>query len=258
MNKGIFGKILWVNLSNENFKEEELSEKTYRQYLGGYGLASKLIYENTPPKYDPLGSDSIFGFFPGLLSGTPAPFSGRYMVAGKSPLTGTWGDANSGGTFSNEIKKCGYDAILFKGIASSPKYVAIIDGSKEIFDASDLWGLDIIEAEKKLKEKHGKNIKTAGIGQAGEKLSLIAGIANDKGRIAGRSGIGAIMDSKKLKMLVLRGKEKVQITDRETFMEYVKLYNKKSQVKKPGFITRSILKMIPKLAKTMRRFKIGM
>ena len=140
MTKGIFGKVLWVDLSDESFKEEEIPEKLYRQYLGGYGLACKLIYDNMKPKADALGPDSIFGFFPGILTGTPAPLSGRYMVAGKSPLTGTWGDANGGGTFAPEIKKCGYDAILFKGIASSPKYLAIIEGDKQLLDASDIWG----------------------------------------------------------------------------------------------------------------------
>jgi aldehyde:ferredoxin oxidoreductase len=194
----------------------------YRQYFGGYGLAAKLIYEGTKAKYDALGPDSVFGFFPGLLSGTAAPFSGRYMVAGKSPLTGTWGDSNSGGTFSPEIKKCGYDAILFKGKAESPKYVSIIDGTKEILDASDIWGLDVALAEKKLKERHGKDIKTAGIGPAGERISLIAGIVNDNGRIAARSGIGAIMGSKKLKMLVLKGSERVTFHDKEKFTQIVK------------------------------------
>jgi aldehyde:ferredoxin oxidoreductase len=117
MGSGLFGKILWINLTEESFKEEIIPEETYRQYLGGYGLAVKLVYENMPVKVDPISPESIFGFFPGLLTGTAAPFSGRYMVAGKSPLTGSWGDSNSGGTFGPEIKKCGYDAILIKGKA---------------------------------------------------------------------------------------------------------------------------------------------
>ena len=122
---GFFGKVLWINLTEESFEEESILEEIYRQYLGGYGLAVKLIYENMDSKVDPLSPESIFGFFPGLLTGTAAPYSGRYMVAGKSPLTGTWGDSNSGGTFGPEIKKCGYDAILFRGAAKTPKYVVI-------------------------------------------------------------------------------------------------------------------------------------
>ncbi len=258
MTNGIFGKILWVDLSDESFKEQELPEEIYRQYLGGYGLGCKLIYENMKPKVDALGPDSIFGFFPGLLTGTPAPLSGRYMVAGKSPLTGTWGDANSGGSFGPDIKKCGYEAILFKGIAESPKYVSIIGDDKQILDASDIWGLDIIEAEAKLKKKHGNAIKTAGIGKAGENVSLISGIANDKGRIAARSGIGAIMGSKKLKMLILKGDKKIPYNDRDTFMENVRIYNSGDVSKEPGRLTKSIMKMVPGMAKMMRRFGIGM
>ncbi len=257
MINGFFQKILWIDLTNEVFKEEDVPPEIYRQYLGGYGLAVKLIYEQMKPNIDALSSDSIFGFFPGLLTGTAAPFSGRYMVAGKSPLTGTWGDANSGGTFGPEIKKCGYDAILFKGTAKTPKYVAIIGDDKQILDASDIWGLDIIEAEKLLKEKHGKFVKTAGIGQAGEKLSLISGIANDKGRIAARSGIGAIMGSKKLKMLVLKGNQKIAFHDKDRFMNLVKKYNLEGKVEEPGKLTKSMLKMVPNMAKMLRRFKIG-
>ena len=221
---GFCGKILIVDLSNESFDEEDLSEEVMRQYLGGYGLAAKLIYEKMVPKTDPLGPDALFGFFPGLLTSTVAPLSGRYMVAGKSPLTGTWGDSNSGGTFGPEIKKCGYDAILIKGVASSPKYITIIDGEKQILDASDVWGLDAIETENKLVEKHG-SVKTASIGPAGEKISLISGIVCDKGRIAARSGFGAVMGSKKLKALVLKGKHKLELADNSTLVAKTKEYN---------------------------------
>ena len=209
MPNGYMGKILWVNLSDGTFKEEELPEDIYRQYIGGYGLATKLIYENMPAKTDPLGADAIFGFFPGLLTGTVAPLSGRFMVAGKSPLTGGWGDSNCGGYFGPEIKKCGYDAILIKGKSDSPKYITIIDDQKQILDASDLWGLDCVQTEEKLEQQYGK-IQVASIGQSGEKLSLISGIVNDKARIAGRSGFGAVMGSKKLKAIVLKGNKKIE------------------------------------------------
>lgn len=255
MGNGFFGKILWIDLSNETFKEENLSESIYRQYLGGYGLGCKLIYENTPIKYDPLGPDSIFGFFPGLLTGSIAPCSGRYMVAGKSPLTGTWGDANSGGTFGPEIKKCGYDAILFKGIAESPKYVTIIEDEKRIHDANDIWGLDIIKAEEKLKKKHGKFVKTAGIGKAGENISLISGIVNDRGRIAARSGIGAIMGSKKVKMLVLKGNKQMPLANKRDLLKYTKSYNSEKNPS-PGKFRKSLIKKIPGIPKLLRRLHI--
>jgi len=224
MVNGYFGKILWIDLSKETFKEESLPEDYYRSYLGGYGLATKLIYENMPAKTDPLSSESVFGFFPGLLTGTIAPMTGRFMVAGKSPLTGTWGDSNCGGYFGPEIKRSGFDAILIKGKANSPKYVAIIDDEKLILDATDLWGLDVAQTEEKLTEKHGK-VQVASIGQAGENISLISGIVNDKARIAARSGFGAVMGSKRLKAIILKGYHKIPIADKETLNKHTKEYN---------------------------------
>ena len=235
MPNGYMGKILWVNLSDGTFKEEELPEDIYRQYLGGYGLATKLIYENMHAKADPLGPDAIFGFFPGLLTGTVAPLSGRFMVAGKSPLTGGWGDSNCGGYFGPEIKKCGYDAILIKGKSDSPKYITIIDDQKQILDASDLWGLDCVQTEEKLEEKHGK-IQVTSIGQSGEKLSLISGIVNDKARIAGRSGFGAVMGSKKLKAIVLRGSKKIELADKDAILNATKEYNEGIKAASAGAI----------------------
>ncbi len=226
MSNGFFGKILWVDLSKGSFNEESLPEEIYRHYLGGYGLAAKLIYDNMPAKVDPLGREAIMGFFPGLLTGTVAPLSGRYMVAGKSPLTGTWGDANSGGFFGPEIKKCGYDGILLRGIANSPKYIAIIDGEKQIIDATEIWGLDAIETENILIEKHVKS-HVACIGQSSEKLSLISGVVNDKGRMAARSGLGAVMGSKKLKALVLRGNNKISLYNKDTLLKHTRDYNDK-------------------------------
>jgi aldehyde:ferredoxin oxidoreductase len=224
MSSGFFGKILWINMSDESFYEEEIPEEIYRQFIGGYGLAAKLIYENMPAKIDALSPEALIGFFPGLLTGTLAPVTGRYMVAGKSPLTGTWGDANCGGYFGPAIKKCGYDGIIIKGCADSPKYIAIINDEKQILDASDLWGLDTVETEEKMLEKHG-TMRVACIGQAGEKLSLISGIVNDKGRIAARSGLGAVMGSKKLKAIVLKGNKTISLANKEALLELTREYN---------------------------------
>ncbi len=224
MPNGFFGKILWVDLDEETFKEENLPEEVYKQYLGGYGLAVKLIYQSLPKNTDPLSPESVFGFFPGLLTGTIAPLTGRWMVCGKSPLTGTWGDSNGGGFFGAEIKKCGYDGILIKGASKSPKYVAIIDGNKQINDASELWGLDTSETEGWLKKKH-PNIRTATIGPSGEKLSLLSGIVHSKFRVAARSGFGAVMGSKKLKAIVLKGSLRVGVADAESLQGELKKYN---------------------------------
>ncbi|MFO7797933.1 MAG: aldehyde ferredoxin oxidoreductase family protein [Promethearchaeati archaeon] len=232
---GYMGKILWVDLSNETFEEQEIQEKIYREYYGGYGLAAKLLYENMKPKLDSLSPEALLGFFPGLLTGSSASLTGRFMVAGKSPLTGTWGDANCGGYFGPEIKKCGYDGIILKGKASSPKYIALIDGEAKIVDASQLWGLDGVEVEEKLLEKHPKS-KIASIGQAGENVSLISGIITDKGRIAARSGLGAIMGSKKVKAIVLKGDKKIQVADNNLILENAKDYNKGVQEAEAGAI----------------------
>ena len=233
MTNGFFGKILWIDLTEESFRESLLPDEIFRQYLGGYGLAAKLIYENMPKGTDPLGHEAIFGFFPGLLTGTVAPLSGRCMVAGKSPLTGTWGDANVGGFIGSEIKKCGYDAILFKGTAKTPKYITIIEGEIQILDASKLWGLDTFETEQKLTEKHG-NVKIASIGPAGEKLSLISSIVCDKFRVAARSGFGAVMGSKNLKALALKGNKKISVADKSELLKYTKEFNTKARNDQSG------------------------
>jgi aldehyde:ferredoxin oxidoreductase len=253
---GFFGKILAIDLSKEKFDEIDLSDKLYRHFLGGYGLGCRILYDDMKPHIEPFDPESILGFFPGLLTSTSAPLSGRYMVVGKSPLTRTWGDANSGGKFGPEIKRCGYDAILVKGKAEKPVYITILDKTTEILEASDIWGIDFIKSEEILKSKHGKATKVAGIGQAGEKLSKISGIANDKGRIAARSGLGAIMGSKNLKALVLRGNNKLGIFDKERFTNLIKKYNSIGENKKPGILIKSILNKAPNLAKLMRRFKI--
>jgi len=235
MSKGFFNKVLWIDLSNETIEDKEISDEIIRQYIGGYGLAAKLIYDNMPAKADPLGPEAILGFFPGLLTSTVAPLSGRFMVAGKSPLTGGWGDANCGGYFGPEIKKCGYDGVLVKGKASSPKLVTVIDGQKQIVDASDVWGLDVVEFEDKIKEKYGR-VQTAAIGQSGEKLSLISCIVNDKARVAGRSGLGAVMGSKNLKALVFKGSEKIDLADRDTLVKITQEYNDAVKNAPPGNI----------------------
>ena len=224
MTNGYFGKILWIDLTNESITEEKISDTLYKQYFGGYGLACRLIYEKMPAKVDPLSPSAILAFFPGLLTGTITPLSGRYMTAGKSPLTRTWGDANSGGYFGPEIKKCGYDGILVKGTSKNPKSFIMVDGKKELLDASDIWGLDTVDTEDKVRERYG-NVKISCIGTAGEKLSRISGVVTDKGRIAARCGLGAVMGSKNLKALILRGNEKVPIADKEILLAATKEYN---------------------------------
>ncbi len=229
MADGYMGKVLWVDLTAGSWEVQEIEEALIKQYLTGYGLAAKLIFERTEAGIDALGPDNILGFAAGLLTGSAAFFSGRYMMVGKSPLTGGWGDANSGGTFAPEIKKCGYDVIFFTGISEKPVYL-LIDGDKiSLEDATEMWGTDAFAVEEAIWEKAGsKKLKVAAIGQGGENLSLMSGIVNDKGRIAARSGLGAVMGSKRLKAVALRGKNKIDVADRakikalnKTFKDYI-------------------------------------
>ena len=211
MGKAYMGKIMMVDLSAGSIAIEDVPDGVYEQVLSGAGLAARILYDRIPAGADPMGPDNILGFVSGLLTGTGAWFSGRWMVVGKSPLTGGWGDANCGGTFSPAIKRCGVDGIFFKGISAKPVFLKVLDGQAELADASHLWGLDAVEAEKAIEQELGDKVKVAVIGTAGEKGSRIAGVVNDGGRIAARSGLGAVMGSKKLKAVALAGKTKIEV-----------------------------------------------
>jgi aldehyde:ferredoxin oxidoreductase len=203
---GYAGKILYVDLTKGTLKEERPAEKTYRDYIGGHGLGVKVLFGKMRPGVDPLGPDNMLGFVTGPLTATSVPGTGRHMIVTKSPLTGTWAEANSGGTFGPRLKQAGYDAIFFSGAASKPVYLLIRDGKAEIKDASRLWGKDTYDTDDLLHEELGEEAVAACIGQSGESKSLIAGIVNEKGRIAARMGVGAVMGSKNLKAVVLLGK----------------------------------------------------
>jgi aldehyde:ferredoxin oxidoreductase len=209
MSSAYQGKVLDVDLTRGSIESERIPDGVYEQYLGGYGLGARILFDRMPAGADPLGPDNILGFVPGLLSGTGALFAGRWMLVGKSPLTGGWGDANCGGNLGPEIKKSGSDGIFVRGISSKPVYVLIDRGRMELRDAGHLWGLDAVETQARLEEElGGPHYRVACIGQGGERLSLISSVVNDSGRMAARSGLGAVMGSKKLKALVVRGQER--------------------------------------------------
>ena len=210
---GFMGKILLVDLSSGKVGTQTIEPEIYQTWLSGMGLGAWYLYDHIPPRADPLGPDNVLGFLSGLLTGTGSLLTGRWMVVAKSPLTGTWGDANCGGNFSPAIKQCGYDAIFFHGISKRPVYL-YADGSRtEIRDATHLWGKDTLATEQWLIAHHKgkKRARVACIGPAGESLSLISGIANDGGRLAARSGLGAVMGVKKLKAVVLAGSRPVSV-----------------------------------------------
>ncbi|MBI4579217.1 MAG: aldehyde ferredoxin oxidoreductase family protein, partial [Planctomycetes bacterium] len=211
---GYMGRLLWVDLQSRQCQSEALDEGLARDFVGGYGIGARILYERLRPGTDPLGPENVLGFLTGPLTGTAAIEGNRSVVVCKSPLTGTWGDANCGGTFGPYLKFAGFDGVFFTGIADGPVYLAIEDGQAEVRDASDLWGLDTNETEHRLQERHGKGTQVAAIGPSGEKLSLIAAIMNDAGRAWARSGVGAVMGSKRLKAVVVRGSASVPVADR--------------------------------------------
>jgi aldehyde:ferredoxin oxidoreductase len=225
---GYMGKLLFGNLSSGKISEEELDEKMARQYLGGYGLGARIIYSRQQAGVDPLGPENTLGFVTGPFTGTAVPTGARYEAVGKSPLTGGWGDANSGGFFGPYLKFAGYDAVFLTGISPKPVYLLIDEGKAELKDASALWGKDAYETEDTLMAQYGKDSRVACIGPAGEKLSLIACIMTDRGSAAGRSGLGAVMGSKKLKAVVAKGTKTVPIADKAALdklrMEQIKTY----------------------------------
>jgi aldehyde:ferredoxin oxidoreductase len=214
MASGYMGKILWVDLTTGTIKEEKLEENFYKKYIGGYGIGARLLYDRMKPKADPLGPENILGLITGPFTGTSVPSAARYTAVAKSPITGGWGDANSGGFFGPYLKFAGFDGVFFTGISPKPVYLLIDEGKAELKDASHLWGKDAYETETTLEAEYGKNSRVACIGPAGEKLARIAAIMTDKGSAAGRSGLGAVMGSKKLKAVVARGTQTVTMADK--------------------------------------------
>jgi aldehyde:ferredoxin oxidoreductase len=218
---GYAGKILFVDLSKGSIREELLPEPVYRQFVGGYGLGIRILYEKMKARVAPLGEENMLGIVTGVLTATSVPGSGRYGVVTKSPLTGAWSESNAGGTFGPEIKTAGYDALFFSGISPRPVYLLIREGKAELRDASGLWGKDTYETEECIQNETGDNkLKVACIGPAGEAKSLLAGIVNERGRIAARGGAGAVMGSKNLKAIAVRGgTHKMGIAHRDRLKE---------------------------------------
>ncbi len=224
MTGGYMGKVLIVDLSSGKLTDDALDDELRRDFIGGYGIGARLLFSRQAGGIDPLGPENTLGFLTGPLTGTPALAGSRYVVVGKSPLTGGWADANSGGYFGPHLKFAGYDGVFFTGASERPVYLHIDNGKAQLKDAGHLWGKDSFETEDTLRAELGKDVEVACIGQAGEKLALISAIMNNKGRAAGRSGVGAIMGSKKLKAIAVSGKMKVPMADEGRAKELRKKY----------------------------------
>jgi len=226
------GKVLFVDLSKGELKDEVLDEKLCRDFIGGQGLGVRILYEHIKPKADPLGPDNMLGFLVGPLNGTGVT-GARYQVVGKSPITGGWGDSNSGGSLGAELKPAGYDGIFFSGISPKPVYLSITDGKAELKDASHLWGKDTVETEEIIRKEMGESrARVVSIGPPGEARSLSAAIMHEQ-CAAARSGLAAVMGAKRLKALAIRGTKKVPIADTERLAtlrkDYLKTLKKSQQ-----------------------------
>ena len=220
--KGYAGKILKVNLFNRTIKTEKLSEKLAEDYVGGRGFAAKIIYDEIDAKTSPLHKDNKLVMASGPLSGTRAIASGKTTFASKSPLTGGYGDSNIGGHLASELKYAGYDAIVVEGSYNKPCYLYVDNDQVEIREAPDFWGVNSIDAEKRMKEELGEDFQIAVIGRGGENLVNYACIGHDYGRQAGRAGLGAVMGSKLLKAIAIRGNKSIDVHDKKALDEKVK------------------------------------
>lgn len=217
--KGWNGKILRVNLSTGKVRVQEYSSDFALKWIGGRGFAARILWEELKPGIDPLSPENKLVFAVGPLTGLLGPSTGKLVVASKSPLTGGYGDGNLGSIAAVQIRRAGYDAIVVEGKAEKPSYVYVEDEKVEVRSAEHLWGLDTFTAEKKLREEHGRGAGVLVIGPAGENLVRYAIVASQEGRAGGRPGMGAVMGSKNLKALVVRGSREVEVANPKEYRE---------------------------------------
>ncbi len=211
---GYAGKILEIDLESGKTGVVSIKEEDQIKFLGGSGLGAKIFFDSIDPNVDPLSPENPLIVMAGPVVGTRLPGTSRFAVCGKSPLTGIWGEGTCGGNFGPELKFAGWDGIIFKGVSSTPVYLSIDDDRVELREANDLWGMDNYTVIDLLKQRHGKerDPKVLSIGPAGENLVKFASICNDKGDFIGRTGMGALMGSKRLKAIVTKGSKEVKVS----------------------------------------------
>ena len=213
---GYMGKLLYVDLSRGRFRDEPLPEDHARQFVGGSGLAARIIYDMVGPDTDPLGPQNPLVFMTGPFVGTAVPSSGRFSVCALSPLTRIWGEGNSGGFFGPELRFAGYDGVVITGCSEKPVWLSIVEGKPLLHDASSIWGSDSYRTQEMVRQALGdQKVRVACIGAGGENRVKMAAVMNDHGRTAGRTGMGAVMGSKRLKAIGVRGQAKVPLADAE-------------------------------------------
>ena len=218
------GKVLHVNLTDETTQTDFYDEKTMRQYIGGSGLGARILFDETDEFTDPLGPENVLIFMTGPLTGTRIPMSGRHAVVAKSPLTGIWGEADSGGHWGYMLKRAGYDGIVFRGAARKPVYLWVHEDGAEFRSAETIWGQDSFATEELIQKETDPKAVVACIGPAGEKMVKMAAIMNDgkDARAAGRCGLGAVMGSKNLKAVAVFGSAQTPVAEPEKLADMAK------------------------------------
>jgi len=233
---GFNGKFLRVNLTNGQISTEEPPEDYYKRYVGGRGFIIEKLLTEVPAGVDPLGPENKLIFSLGPMTGQAIHGSGRNSIGAKSPLTGGFGEAEAGGYFGADLKRAGFDAVIVEGVSAKPVYIKIENGQAEIRGAGNIWGMDIADAVKNVQEQLGnKKYRTAAIGQAGENLIRFACVINDISHAYGRSGLGAVMGSKKLKLIAVKGSKAPEMANREKILEMSQALSKRIKEKPLGF-----------------------
>ena len=218
--QGFNGRIARIDLTLEKVTVEYPSVDFYRQFLGGRGIIVYYLLRELPPNIDPLGPENKLIFALGPLTGHPFIGSGRNSIGSKSPLTGGYGESEAGGTWGAELKKAGYDALIIQGVSAKPVYLWIHDGTVEIRDAVNLWGLNVADCRDQIQQSLDQNnLRTAIIGLAGENMVRYACVLNDISHAAGRAGMGAVMGSKKLKAIAVKGGHAPPLARRDDLRE---------------------------------------
>lgn len=232
---GYSGKILHVDLTRQESKIEEPSEKWYRTYMGGSAFASYYLLKLLKPGVDPLSPENVLIFACSVVTGAPISGWNRYTVAAKSPLTHAFGEAEAGGYFGPELKFAGFDAIVIRGRAAKPVYLFIRDGEVQFRDAKDVWGLDNYKALLRIQEEVGdKRVRVASIGPAGERLIRFANVSNDLEHFNGRTGMGAVLGSKNLKAIAVRGTKRMESAEPEKVKEIARWHNARIKTHPPN------------------------
>ena len=210
--------ILKINLTTGTTEEYVIPKEWERDFLGGASLAARILYPYLTKELDPLSPESPLLFINGPLTGTSGPTTGRFVICGKSPATQLWAESNIGGFWGPELRKAGYDGLWVTGKSNSPVYLWVEEGRLEVRNAANVWGKDVYQTQELIKEEVGvKGARVAVIGQAGERGVLYSSICCDHGRMAGRTGLGAIMGSKNLKAIAVYGKKKIGVVDEERY-----------------------------------------